>query len=374
MSAYDGPYFDVDVHHRLPKDADILAYLPKEWHGHALGDGRSPVQVAPPAPVAGLLFGDTKRDDAVSDDGIRAGGDYDTVRKQLLDPHSSSYRAVLTHQLGEFGGHANQYYSRALARAMNDWTIEEWLAKDDRLYAAIVIPLAEPEEAVKEIRRVGAHPQMLGVLLVGNVLGRPLGDPLFEPIYVACAEMGLHVLVHISLVSRPNLGSVAAGGRLTFLQALSQSSQQAMHYVSSLIVHGVFERHPNLVFLFQEYGIGWLPYAMSRLDQTYSLLKAESPWVKRLPSEYVRQGVKLSTQPLEENFDDRDALFDLMGTVDGVEDMLLFSTDYPHGTMDEPHYVARRLPAAWREKVLYRNACDLFGLPVELAVPSPAIG
>lgn len=362
MAKYQGPFFDVDVHHRPHRDVDLLEYLPREWHDYVRGGRQSRFTVSPPFPDGVLAASGINRDDSKPVSGVRAGSDYETMRTQLLDVEDD-YRVLLTHQVGEHGGHFNQYFARALTSAMNDWTAQAWLSLDKRLFSAITIPLAEPEEAVKEIERVGDHPQLIGVLIAGNVLGRPLGDPLYHPIYRAAAERNLPIVCHISLLGRPNVGALAAGGRLSFLSSTTQTAQQVMHYVSSLIVHGVFEKFPGLKFLFTEYGIGWLPYGMLRLDDHYSMLKAESPWVKRLPSEYVREHIRLSTQPLEESFDSRSALFDLLGTVEGVEDILCFSSDYPHGTMDDPRYIVRRIPTSWREKILHRNACELFGLP-----------
>ncbi len=368
MARYRGPIFDVDVHHRPHRDLDLLAYLPNRWHDLVRGGGQSTFAITPPFPDGVLAASGINRDDSKPTNGVRAGSDYATLCEQLLDTEED-YRVLLTHQTGEHGGHANQYFARDLARAMNNWTVDSWLSLDSRIFAPITIPLAEPEEAAREIARMADHPQMIAVLIAGNVLGRPLGDPLYHPIFEAAAERGLPIVCHISLLGRPNVGTLAAGGRLSFLSATTQTSQQVMHYVSSLIVHGVFEKFPGLKFLFTEYGVGWLPYGMMRLDDGYSLLKAESPWVKRLPSEYVRDHIRLSTQPLEESFDNRSALFDLLGTVEGVEDIICFSSDYPHGTMDDPKYIVRRLPESWRDKVLFRNACALFGLP-ENATPA----
>ena len=126
----------------------------------------------------------------------------------------------------------------------------------------------------------------------------------------------------------------------------------------------MFEKYPRLQFVFKEYGVAWLPGLMWRLDDNYCLLRDESPWVKRAPSEYVREHVKLSTQPIEQAGRTSQGLVELLATIDGIEHMLCFSTDYPHGAMDEPGFVASQLPAAWLPLVFESNACASYGWPM----------
>jgi predicted TIM-barrel fold metal-dependent hydrolase len=59
-----------------------------------------------------------------------------------------------------------------------------------------------------------------------------------------------------------------------------------------------------------------------------------------------------------------------MATVDGVEDLLCFSSDYPHFSFDDPVYIARVLPERWHRKIFCENACQLYGwgVPEPLAV------
>jgi predicted TIM-barrel fold metal-dependent hydrolase len=152
------------------------------------------------------------------------------------------------------------------------------------------------------------------------------------------------------------------------MEYASQLTQQAMHYVSSLIVHGVFERFPNLHFAIKEYGVTWLPTVMWRLDQEYETLKRESPWVKRLPSEYIREHIRLSTQPIESS-PQSGGTAEFLATVPGIEDMLCFSSDFPHYSMDQPGFIARLLPREWHRKVFLENACEMYGwdVPAEAA-------
>jgi predicted TIM-barrel fold metal-dependent hydrolase len=135
-----------------------------------------------------------------------------------------------------------------------------------------------------------------------------------------------------------------------------------MAHLVSLVCHGVFERLPGLRVVLIEAGVAWLPGVLWRLDANWKALRSETPWVRRLPSEQVREHVRFTTQPLEQPRRKSD-LHAVLEAVDGLEDMLMFATDYPHWDFDSPRQVVARLPEAWREKVLSENARALYGLP-----------
>ena len=83
--------------------------------------------------------------------------------------------------------------------------------------------------------------------------------------------------------------------------------------------------------------------------------------------------MRVTTQPLEYSKERSEtiALFEMM---DG-ENVLMFSSDYPHWDADQPSYVASRLPASWHNKLFYENAAAFYRMPPnapELAsAPSP---
>ncbi|MEM7015118.1 MAG: amidohydrolase family protein, partial [Verrucomicrobiota bacterium] len=77
--------------------------------------------------------------------------------------------------------------------------------------------------------------------------------------------------------------------------------QSAMSHVASLILHGVFEKWPTLQFIIIECGIAWLPPVLWRLDSGWKALRKETPWLKRLPSEYAKDHIRFTTQPLEQD-------------------------------------------------------------------------
>lgn len=361
MATYSGPIIDTDVHHQVV-DSEVRQYLSPRWRDFA-GNGRPLNLLAVSGTAAALLPGGGARSDAYPSNGQRPGSDLELMKVQLLDKFN--YEAVvLTHNLGDFASHINHMFAADLCRAVNDWTLERWIGRDERLAAVIVAPSAQPELAAREIRRVGAQERMVGVLFSGNPLGRPYGDPIFDPIYQAASEFDLPIIFHIGADRPSSQVRAVAGSKWNVMMGTPEAGQGAMHYISSYVVNGTFERFPSLKLLFNEYGVTWLPNLVWRLDENVDLLRLESPWVKRLPSDYVREHVRLSTQPLEESPDDKGALVDLLSTVDGIEDMLVFSSDYPHLTYDDPSYVSRMLPDAWHEKVMHDNAAKLFGWPV----------
>jgi predicted TIM-barrel fold metal-dependent hydrolase len=194
---------------------------------------------------------------------------------------------------------------------------------------------------------------MACVLHAGNALGLPVGHPVYHPIYEAAAETGLAILFH------PHDRGEVAGTPSTAIENFAHNGLRAMHDISSLIVHGVFEKYPHLTTVFTEFGFSWLPTLLANLDRSYETLKLESRWVKQLPSNYVRSNVRLGTQPVETN--DRTALVRLLEAAPGVEDILCFSSDFPHYSMDDVDFVARAIPRAWHRKLFYENACDAFG-------------
>jgi uncharacterized protein len=124
-----------------------------------------------------------------------------------------------------------------------------------------------------------------------------------------------------------------------------------MSHLVSLVCHGTFEKFRDLRVVLIEGGVCWLPGLLWRLDANYKALRMEVPWLRRLPSEYVHEHVRLTTQPLERPDSTRDlrAVLDTIGP-----EMLLFATDYPHWDFDNPFFLPAR--DDWKEQILDGNA------------------
>jgi predicted TIM-barrel fold metal-dependent hydrolase len=98
---------------------------------------------------------------------------------------------------------------------------------------------------------------------------------------------------------------------------------------------------------------------MWRLDKDWKGLRDEVPWVKRPPSEYIIDHVRLTTQP----FIEPETREHLLMTLQAVhaDRTLLFSSDYPHWDFDSPTRALELVPEDLRARIQWHNAVETFG-------------
>ncbi len=127
---------DVDVHEALTSVEDLVPYLDEPWRSRVVVvDGWKGV---PNFPYLYPQVGGVAMADAATLDGTPAGSSYDQMRDQLLDPYGVE-RAVLVSTLHPADMQVQPEFATALARAYNDWLIENWLGRDERLYGSITV-------------------------------------------------------------------------------------------------------------------------------------------------------------------------------------------------------------------------------------------
>ena len=217
----------------------------------------------------------------------------------------------------------------AYARAVNDWMAAEWLDKDSRLRASIVVPLQNVEMAVDEINRCAKDPRFVQVLLLASG-DQPLGKRVFWPVYAAAERHGLAIGIHAG--SNYHNPPTAVGWPSYYTEDYVAQAQAFQSQLTSLICEGVFSRYPALKVVLLESGWTWLPAHLWRLTKYWRGLRMEIPWVDRSPTEIVRTNVRLSLQPTDGPPDAAglERILDHMQS----DELLLFSTDYPHWQFD----------------------------------------
>jgi predicted TIM-barrel fold metal-dependent hydrolase len=347
---------DTDVHNSYRHVNDLLPYLP-EPHRSRVADGGLGYPGSGSYSVVGVL-----RRDAAPSAGGPAGSDLGTLRSQLLDAYGIDYAILVGGGILGISNLVDPDYAAALATAHNDWMIEHWLARDPRLRGAAVVSTLDPELAAREIDRVGPHPGIVEVVM-GSGQRFPLGQRYFHPIYAAAERQGLPVAIHPGTegagIANP---PTSAGYPTSYIQWHTCLSQNFAAHTVSLVCDGVFQKFPRLKFVLIEGGVSWLAPLMWRLDKNYKALRSEVPWLTRLPSEYIKEHVRLTTQPIEEPADPRD-LLRIFEIID-AERTLMYSSDYPHWDFDHPHTAfPRGMSETLRRRIMVENATELYGLP-----------
>lgn len=351
-------FIDCDIHNTVPSMAALEPYLSERWREHARIYGmRQHHGYATGIPYPKVSPGGGSRVDSWPPSGLPPGADLGFMQEQHLDVQDVEY-GILNCLYPKVGEQLNEEYGAALAQATNDWQVAEWLDKEPRLRASIVVPYENAEFSAKEIDRVAEHPGFVQVVLLPRTK-EPLGKRRYWPIYEAAERHGLPIGIHFAgLGGNPVTSS---GWPSYYIEDHTVMSMAFQSQVVSLVCEGVFERFPNLRVVLMEGGFAWLPSLMWRLDKHYKRLKDEVPHLKRAPSEYIRQHMRATTQPMEEPPDPRHLLQVIEQL--GSEDFLMFATDYPHWDYDEPDRAFPvRLPPDLRRKVFFENARALYGL------------
>ena len=135
---------------------------------------------------------------------------------------------------------------KALARALNDWTLERWVRPHPVFKGSILIAQQDADQAAEEIDRLGDDPGMVQVVMC-SASESPFGRRQYHPIYAACQRHRLPLALHIggegAGTSAP---STPVGHPNTYVEWYSALPQAYMAHVTSMVSEGVFEQFPGL--------------------------------------------------------------------------------------------------------------------------------
>lgn len=347
---------DCDLHPTPNTVKELFPYLERRWQDHVRQFGtlrRHGFQAGPAYPKGQP---DAARRDAWPPQGGRPGSRLDFMQQQHLDPNNIAL-GVLTTIAPHPGGYQNAEMSAAFCRAINDWQKAEWTRKDRRLRASMMLPYEHGPLVLEEIKRLANDPDFVQVFLLSRT-AEPLGQRRYWPMYEAAEALSLPIGIHaFGFGGYPITGG---GWPSYYIEEMAGHAQCCQSQLISMVLEGVFERFPKLRVAIIEGGFAWLPPLAWRLDQHWKKLKSETPSLKRLPSEYLREHVWLTTQPMEEPRD-QSHLLDVIEWIGW--DRLLYSSDYPHWDYDDP---ARCLPLRVsedkRRMFFLDNAKALYGI------------
>jgi len=245
-------------------------------------------------------------------------------------------------------------------RIYNDWLSDFCSHYPDRHLGLACLPYGDIEAAEKEIHRVAKLPNIKGLELSCSWDMEPMYHPCWNPIWQAVNEVNLPLHFHTFPAVSPSMlaNTPQECRRAAFFTVVSGFQMNLINIVAAVIGGAVLERYPNLRIALGESGIGWLAYALDRMDFEWED-RFHDLGLKMKPSDYWKRQCKATFQ------------YDTIGAklVDdiGVE-TLMWGSDYPHGDGVWPEstkYINEQfkdLTPAQVHKITCTNAGRFYGL------------
>ena len=225
-----------------------------------------------------------------------------------------------------FDSSHNLYYEAALCGGVNDWLRTEFLERDPRLRASLLVPTLDPDAAVAEIERLGSHPGFVQVLLPIRTRGA-VGQQALPP----------HARRRGPARARPGSARLGPGRQ--------RADAERLHHLLPRGLRGeLADRRPgprheprergllralrrSCKVAMLECGFTWLPFLLWRFDKDWKGVWREVPWVKERPSAYVLRSMRFSTAPAALPTDP--AVLARIPDLMPVADLLMYASDHP---------------------------------------------
>jgi len=245
----------------------------------------------------------------------------------------------------------------AIAQEANDFLAAAVKKHPTRFAGFAALPTGTPEKAADELeRRIRAG--FKGAIINGHNRGRYLDDKFYWPILERAEALNVPIYLHPTRPPKPVI-EASYGGFAPEVSWMFSGPGWGWHietavHVIRLILGGVFDRFAKLQIVVGHLGEG-LPFMLPRLDRNMAPALTK---LKRPLGEYLRQNVHYTFA----GFNFPATFLDLLLEV-GVE-RIMFSVDYPYGTMARAREFLENLPvsAADRERIAHGNAEKLFNL------------
>jgi predicted TIM-barrel fold metal-dependent hydrolase len=246
----------------------------------------------------------------------------------------------------------------ALAREENDRLAEAVRRHPGRFAGFAALPTPAPDTAADELERMVREHGFEGALINGHNRGRYLDDEFFWPILERAEALQVPIYLHPTPPPRAVIEASYTGNYAPEVTGTLANGAWGWHietatHVLRLILSGAFDRYPRLQLVIGHMGEG-LPFMMPRLEQAL-------PYVTKLDrpiGAYFLENLHYTFS----GFNWTQTFLSLLLQV-GV-DRIMFSADYPYGSMEQARTFLDQLPVstADRGRIGYGNAERLLRL------------
>ena len=248
----------------------------------------------------------------------------------------------------------------AIYHAYNDFIAEFNREQPGRFFGMGCLPNHDAKVAAAEVEHC-AKLGLPGVLFVPWGSAMPVWHDMWAPMWTAAEEANLVFCFHVFEGGGATVGYQVNGlshpasvGSWTVVAPL-----QMDEICASIILSGVCQRHPKLKFVLGEAGIGWIPYLLERMDDTYEERLADDLRLDMAPSEYFKRQIYSTFQKDHHG---------LKAMQDIAPDNIMWGSDYPHRDGTWPNSQAaiddqfRDVDSAYAHKALWENARRVYGM------------
>jgi predicted TIM-barrel fold metal-dependent hydrolase len=242
-------------------------------------------------------------------------------------------------------------------RESNDFLADAVKKHPTRFAAFAALPTAAPEQAAEELERRVRQQGFKGALINGHTRGRYLDDKFFWPILERAEALNTPIYLHPTPPPKAVFDAQYSGFSPLVSAVFSTGGwgwhiETAIHLVR-MILGGVFDRYPRLQVVIGHLGEG-IPFMLPRMNKN---LPTDMTKLARPVGAYLRENVHYTFG----GFNFTATFLNLMHEV-GI-DRIMFSVDYPYGSMTEARAFLEQLPIspADRERIAHGNAEKLFG-------------
>jgi uncharacterized protein len=264
--------------------------------------------------------------------------------------------------------------SRGLTRDAND-TLAAAVAKHpDRFLGFATLPMLDPAAAARELERAVRDLGFVGAMINGNINGRFLDDKFFWPVFESAEALDVPIYLHVNIPPKPVVDAYY-GGFAPEVSAFLSIAGAGWHIENGihclrLILGGVFDRFPALQIIVG-HNLEILCWMAWRADYCFPLGK--NGGLKRTIKEYVRNnfyggllaGEFVGQEPgaMDKSWSLSFQAYLSMANTIGI-DRVLFTTDYPYGTLKAARQYFDQMPINVndKEKIAHLNAERLLGL------------
>jgi predicted TIM-barrel fold metal-dependent hydrolase len=240
-----------------------------------------------------------------------------------------------------------------IARNTNDILADAVRRHPSRFAGFATLPTASPETAAEELDRMVREHSFKGAVINGHIRGRYLDDEFFWPILERAEALQVPLYLHPTTPPQPVIDASYVGNYTVEVTERLSAAAWGWHIETAthtlrLILSGAFDRYPRLQIVIGHLGEA-LPFMLPRIDRNLPMAITK---LHRPMGAYLRENVHYTIS----GFNFTPTFLDLFLEVGPSR--IMFSADYPYGSMLQAHKFLDELPVspADKERIAHGNA------------------